>query len=187
MVLENKKAQISLEYIIIVGIILIIALVVAYLTNIFGTYNFNFGAGFDKKFWEELSEPIAITEAYYNEQSLRFYFSLKSKETSNLTIKKIYLDGQQFAVFSYDSSKSQGVGNLLCTQSSCIFTGCDCNIELNPDLEKQIVSERFELGLQNCSENYFFQTNVKFVYQHNSLANELQYSPKFKLIIRCTK
>jgi hypothetical protein len=187
MLLKNKKAQISLEYIIIVSIILIIGLVVAYLTNIFGTYNFNLGANFNKKFWEELSTPVTITEAYYNEQNLRFYFSLKSQEYYNITIKKIYLDDKQLAAFSYDSSKSEGVGNLLCSQASCVSGGCDCNIELQPRQEKQIVLEKFNLQIQNCSTNDFFQTSLKIVYRVQSSGYDFEYFPKFKLIVKCVK
>lgn len=182
---KYKKAQLSLEYLVVLAIVLIIALVVVYLFDLFPYINLTANFSASKNFWSKNSYPISVSESYYKNSTSRTYLSLISKEKENISINSVFLDNQKLAFFLYNSSLAEGVGSPLCDSSSCILSNCNCLINLSPYSNITLVSEKYDFNgsISDC-QGIVFEKSLAFNFSIQNYSN-LFYKPIFKLPILC--
>ncbi|MEM3362438.1 MAG: class III signal peptide-containing protein [Candidatus Anstonellaceae archaeon] len=96
-----KKAQTSVEYIILVAIILVIGLVVLTLSGLFPSFSFSTEAYSSKSYWDS-AMPISIVDSYQSNSTL--YLVLKNRANTIINISSIKLVYGLNEIYSYSQN-----------------------------------------------------------------------------------
>ncbi|MFN3910013.1 MAG: hypothetical protein ACK4J0_02155 [Candidatus Anstonellaceae archaeon] len=99
------KAQTSVEYIVIIAVVLFFGLLVLALAGFFPSFSFSAQEQTSKTFWESAT-PISILDAYQSNNNLFLVLENKAKTTLNLSsitliygLKEYYLNSSQILLF----------------------------------------------------------------------------------------
>ncbi len=136
---RSLRGQSLLDYVIIVGVALVIALVALGLLGFWPTVTLDFQTRQAITYWQDQARPITV-DAVYNPSTGRVEFALQTQIDEPITLTQLSVDGMPLSLFAYDANPGH-VGAGVCNQAACRLIPCTCAISLPPRSIVRVVSE----------------------------------------------
>ncbi|MFA5108629.1 MAG: hypothetical protein WC492_03810 [Candidatus Micrarchaeia archaeon] len=182
----GKLAQASVDYIIIVGLLLTVALIVIALFGLMPDFANNIRVSQEKDFWQIQAKPFSVQNSFYDNETQRVYLALESRADSPLIIKSMNFNGEQLAIFSYNSTLTDGVGSNFCTIQTCKFSPCDCTLSIGAYSNRTIVTEYFGEESDLCAQSAgSFSTNLSITFKVPGSNANLTQTSVYPLPVFC--
>ena len=134
------RGQSLLDYVIMVGVALLIALVALGLLGFWPTVTLDFQTRQAISYWQDQARPITV-DAMYSPASGTVDMALQTQIDEPITLTSMALNGTTLAFYRYDTSQPNDIGALMCNRASCRSNPCTCAINLPPRAMVRIVSE----------------------------------------------
>jgi hypothetical protein len=140
-----------MDYLIILAVVLVIALVVIGLSiDLPGIAQSLQNKG-QLDFWHNQARPFVITDAFYRVNNSRFYLEVEVREDDTFNLTGLFINNTQVAFYEYDATAAEGVGSILCDASTCQTSPCICNQNVRPHTPISIVSETVDWTPSVCA------------------------------------
>lgn len=144
-----QKAQASIDYLIIMALLLTVALVAVVLFGFIPDYTQSIEAKQSLDFWQQ-SSPVGIGQAIYNREDNKIYLAFLSRTDEPLVIKGLYINGTMLSLTTVPTNG--GAGANVCGVSTC-------NGIPGTETKESTVSEGRTITLA-CSSNYYISAYV---------------------------
>ncbi|PIT84447.1 hypothetical protein COU37_03585 [Candidatus Micrarchaeota archaeon CG10_big_fil_rev_8_21_14_0_10_45_29] len=176
------KAQLSADYLVILAVLMLLALLSLGILGYFPDIGKNLQAKASYDFWQNQARPIAVMDAIYRQDENRIYFALKSHSQEQISIKKLFVNSTQLALFRNDAT-----GEQLCDEITCKVSPCDCDFEISPFGNASAFSELYAEDASPCGENdnYFLEDFSLFYTNARDSSDTLQEKGYYLLAITC--
>lgn len=148
--MERMKAQASVEYLIVLAIAIVLAIVVLAVLGFFPNFSSNIDHRAAENFWRTQARPFSAVDAYFNVQNRLTYIALENNDDETFILKSVYLNGQQAAYNVYNESGTDFKGISACGKDTCAAQDCDCNFTYSARQMRRIVVEPVMTGDEVC-------------------------------------
>ncbi len=141
----NSRGQALVDYVVIMGVVLVLALIVLGLLGFLPDLAFGYKNRQSIVFWRDQARPITIIEAHYRMSNSHLFLSMQTQTDEPLNLTGLYADGKQVAIYSY--VPFYGGDSLVCNATSCLSAPCTCSLPLAPRADVPLRTEAFGNGL----------------------------------------
>jgi len=112
----NFKGQGSVEYLIILAVIVVVALVVAGVMGWFPGLSTGITEDLSKNYWSE-QEPLAVTD--WKLTSTNGQFSLQNKSSNKITLNDVSVDGVALGLADHNIAAGSNYTTVADTDATC--------------------------------------------------------------------
>ncbi|VVB56597.1 Uncharacterised protein [uncultured archaeon] len=179
----RAKGQGLVDYVIILGVVLVLALIVLALFGGWPDLALSYQNRQAVTFWRDQARPITVLEAHYRMSDRELYMSLQTQADEAFNLTALYADGNRLALYLHPVS---GGETQACDVSSCLSFGCTCNVALAPHARVPIRTEPFGsgLGCQQAGRQVAMPLQMNYVRSSDG-SRTLYENSTIRLVVDC--
>lgn len=157
----RRFGQVMVDYVLVLGIVLLVALLAVGLSGYWPDLGLNAKNTQSQTFWRDQARPITVPDAFYDAGDRQIYMALQTQIDEHLSLAGLFLNGQQVAFSAYNPV---GADVPACDRASCLDTACACNFALYPRRTERIITEAFGGGLGCRQSGQVVRLPLQMVY-----------------------
>ncbi len=138
---HSRRGQALLDYSIMAGVVMVIALVALGLFGYLPQVGLDYQTRQSSTYWADQARPITVDAVYYPPTG-RLFIALQTQVDERIQMTKFTLNNTNLAFYAYDPNQADKQGATLCGgQTTCRNVTCSCSVQLSPRAVVRIVSE----------------------------------------------
>lgn len=183
-----KFGQSSIEYLIVLAIGLILAIVTLSLLGFFPDIALNLEYRNAEAFWQGEARPFTIPDSVYTEATKRAYIAFENMDMEDYNISSISLNGSQIGFYEYNTSWNDNQGPSYLVTPGCSPPYCVYSFVVGARQTKSITTDNFMSADEICGVGGTIGT-LPFDITYQRVSNSAVFTEKstYPLSIKCIR